>query len=169
VGVLTRQKRRSRRAAERAIVKLRETQAGRCQSVEMGRLDLTAVTPKIGEPQVVEAAEQRRVFLEKALDLLTPTATQDAFVWSTKARIHTLLKQPSEALATYEAGLARQPDQIASRYEYAALLFGQGRMQDARRELSIVLGQQPNHSDAKSLIEHVGRAIAAGKDRPQLP
>ena len=42
-------------------------------------------------------------------------------------------------------------------------------IQDARRELTMILGQQPNLAEAKKLLDEVGHAIAAGKDRGKRP
>src|SRR5436190_22709867 len=117
-----------------------------------------------------EDASKQRVPLAKAVELLTNQRQPlSAANWSTKARLHTLLKQPEEAVAAYEAALAKQPEQYAWRFEMAKLLFDQGRIQDARRELTMILGQQPNYAEAKKLLDEVGHAIAAGKDRAKRP
>jgi predicted Zn-dependent protease len=80
-----------------------------------------------------------------------------------------LLGEPLDALAAYEAALAQRPDEITWRYEFAKLHFEQNHLHDARRELSMVLGQQPNHANAQKLMAEVSHAIARGKEQTQRP
>jgi tetratricopeptide (TPR) repeat protein len=101
-----------------------------------------------------EQAAERSPFLERALVLLEqrpgPLRAQDLH---TKAVIHTSLGQPVEALATYRAALRREPRQADWRYEFAQLLYQQGYVQEARREVLTVLRQQPRHAQALHLFE----------------
>jgi tetratricopeptide (TPR) repeat protein len=101
-----------------------------------------------------EQAAERRPFLERALVLLEqrpgPVQAQDLH---TRAVLHTSLGQPAEALATYRAALRREPQQADWRYEFAQLLFQQGYVQAARREVCIVLRQQPGRAEALQLFE----------------
>lgn len=110
-----------------------------------------------------EAATQRRPFLEKVLLLLKeqprPPSAADLRL---RALVHGDLGQPAEALTAYESALAREPLQVGWRYEFARLLYQQGRLQDARRELLTVLGQQPGHTQALELLEAVTRDLANG-------
>jgi O-antigen ligase/tetratricopeptide (TPR) repeat protein len=115
-----------------------------------------------------EQAAERRPLLERALVLLEqrpgPLQAQDL---QTKAVIHTSLGQPAEALAAYRAALRREPQQADWRYEFAQLLYQQGHAQEARREVLLVLRQQPEHAKALQLLEAGTRQGA--RARPGSP
>jgi tetratricopeptide (TPR) repeat protein len=111
-----------------------------------------------------EALAQRRPFLEKALALLANRPDlMKAKDLQVKASIHRSLGQPEEALAAYREALAREPQQVGWRYEFAKLLYQQGRLQEARHELLIILGQQAGHAQARELFEAVTREMAEKK------
>ncbi len=80
------------------------------------------------------------------------------------ASAYASLGRPAEALAAYRKALDRQPDRAEWRVELARLLRAQGRLQDARRELSDVLAGQSGNAEARGLLEAVNHDIAAGKE-----
>jgi tetratricopeptide (TPR) repeat protein len=107
-----------------------------------------------------EAAERRRPFQERALALLerppVPLAAADLQV---RADLHAALGRPEEALTDYRMALAREPQRADWRYQYARLLYHQGRLRDARREALLVLAQQPENAPARQLFRTVTGAL----------
>jgi tetratricopeptide (TPR) repeat protein len=100
-----------------------------------------------------QSAAERRPFLEKALDpLKTPPGPRNAGDWHAKARIHKGLGQPLESLAAYRSAIGLEPGQVSWRYEFAQLLYQEGQVREARRELEAVLAQQPEHAAARKLL-----------------
>jgi tetratricopeptide (TPR) repeat protein/O-antigen ligase len=102
-----------------------------------------------------------RVFRERALRLLeSPPAPLGADLLHHKAEIYRDLGQPDEAIAAYRAALALAPAQASWRFDMARLLYEQGRLPDARRELRAVRAQQPGHQEAGELLRAVLREQA---------
>lgn len=112
-------------------------------------------------PERDEAA-QRRPLLNRALRLLeqipAPPSAEDL---RTRARIVALLGRTEEAAEAYRQALSLRPTQLAWRYELAELLFRSGQARAARRELLLILDQQPGHTEAGSLLRAVAAEIAA--------
>ena len=112
-------------------------------------------------PETPQSAAGRRLFLEQALRQLearpAPPAGPDLHL---KAIFLKSLGRPNDAAAAYEELLLREVGQVEWRVEYAQLLYEQGRLQDARRELLTVLAQQPTHAGARALLGEVDRALA---------
>jgi tetratricopeptide (TPR) repeat protein len=107
-----------------------------------------------------EAAAERQPFMEKALDLLRrqpgPLRAEDLHL---RAVAHAALGRTREAVADYQAALSQGPRQVAWRYELAQLLYRDGRLSDARRELEQILKQQPDHPPARELLRSVERQL----------
>jgi tetratricopeptide (TPR) repeat protein len=99
---------------------------------------------------------RRRVFWERAVPLFallpTPLAAKDLYL---KGRVHQQLDEPAEAVKAYLAALTRDPRQTGWRLEAAKLLYGQKRLQEAEDELRRVLAEQPNHAEARELLQQV--------------
>ena len=74
-----------------------------------------------------------------------------------------MLTEPAEATAAYRALVDQEPTQVDWRYEFAQFLYEQGRLAEARRQLLILIAQQPNHRQALSLLKSVTREIAGEK------
>jgi tetratricopeptide (TPR) repeat protein len=111
-----------------------------------------------------EAAVQRGPLLRKAVSLLEGRQGRlDADQCHTLARLHVQLAQPREAIAAYRASLAADPLAVATRHELAQLLYEQGRFEESRREVRMILGQRPSHSAARSLKKLLAAQRAAGK------
>ncbi len=110
------------------------------------------------------AEEMRRPLLEKALYFLqAQSAPLNADELHRKAAACTTLGRKSEALAAYEQALDDRPDQVDWRVDYARLLRDEGRLNDSRRELSLVLGSRPGDAQAREILNSVEHDIAAGK------
>jgi O-antigen ligase/tetratricopeptide (TPR) repeat protein len=102
------------------------------------------------------SAERRRPFLEKALHLLeakeAELGTQDLLI---QARIYRALDQPDEAIQAYRERLSRDPFQASWRYELAYYLYEVRRLEEAHRELTVLLTQHPKNGEAKTLLSMV--------------
>jgi tetratricopeptide (TPR) repeat protein len=104
------------------------------------------------------AADERRPFLLKAVHLLeNPSEPLTLAQLHVKAVAHKSLGQRGEALAAYRQLLMRKPDQAGWRYEMAEVLHEEGQLEETRRELVVVLAQQPNHTQARELLALVSR------------
>jgi len=107
-----------------------------------------------------EQSAERRPFLEKALAALAarpgPLKAQEVY---TQARLHVGLGQPEAALTAYQQALELEPHQQVWRLEAALLLRSQGRLQEARTELLLILRQQANDSRARDLLRAVEREL----------
>jgi tetratricopeptide (TPR) repeat protein len=107
-----------------------------------------------------EASAQRRPFLEKARRLFQeqsgPWTGDDLHA---KAVACAALGQPAEALKAYQSALDREPNQLEWRYEYAKILYEQGRSAEARQEVLTVLDRNPGYGAAQTLY----KTIAGGK------
>lgn len=102
-------------------------------------------------------------FLEKALQLLEGRRTRlTTASLAMKANIHQRLNQSLKALETYRELVGRDPGQWAWRMELARLLYENGRLQESRRELRVLLDEQPRNQAAKNLFERVHEQIAVG-------
>ncbi len=108
--------------------------------------------------------EQRRPFFLKALRVLEakpdPLSPEDLHAKAVACRA---IGRSTEALATYQELLTRQHDKIAWRYELAEVLREQGQLENARRELVIVLAQQPAHPQARELMAIVAHELRRKK------
>jgi tetratricopeptide (TPR) repeat protein len=109
------------------------------------------------------AVAQRRPFLERALAAwnrhCSSSSADDLYV---KTQIYRLLEEPEPALAAIRDALLEDPDRFGWRYEYATMLYAQGHLADARRQLDPVLGQRPQHAQAQELLDTITRRIAEG-------
>ncbi len=110
------------------------------------------------------AAEERRPFLRKAVRLLDnrsgPLTLKELHA---KAVAHKSLGQRDEAVAAYRQLLRRKPDQTEWRFEMAQSLQEEGRLEEARRELTLVLVRQPGHTQARELMALVSRQLTRKK------
>ncbi len=103
-----------------------------------------------------EGAAAREPFLTRALAiLLDQGAGRQAKDFHLEALIRVALGQPAEALDAYRAALTRDPLQAGWRYEFARLLYRQGRLRDAEHELGVVVREQPGNVEARQLLKTV--------------
>jgi tetratricopeptide (TPR) repeat protein len=102
-----------------------------------------------------EAVREQQAFLKKALSLLDTQQDLTPEDYRLKATVLSLLGQPAAAVNAYEAALLRDPMQAVWRFELAQLLASQGRVEEAIRELLVVLAQQPAHAPARQLLQQV--------------
>jgi len=79
-----------------------------------------------------------------------------------KSRLHHRFGHADEARRAYEELLAAPGWQPGWRLEFARLLAEQGRLQDSRRELTLLLDSEPGNSEARELYRQVMRRIAEG-------
>jgi tetratricopeptide (TPR) repeat protein len=110
-----------------------------------------------------EDQDERRPLLQQALTIYGASAEPlSATELHEKAALHRHLDQLSEAIAALEAALTQEPREVAWRFELARVLIEQGRFDDARRHLVLVLDQQPRHLEAPRLLELLARQKATG-------
>jgi tetratricopeptide (TPR) repeat protein len=103
----------------------------------------------------------RKPFLTRALALLTErSGGRLAKDYHLEALVRDALGQPEQALDAYRAALVRDPLRAEWRYEFAQLLYRQGRSADAERELRVVVREQPGNAEARDLL----RAVLEGPD-----
>jgi tetratricopeptide (TPR) repeat protein len=110
-----------------------------------------------------EDATARERFLARALALLRDQpGGRQAKDFHLEALIRDALNQPAQALDAYRSALVRDPLQAGWRYEYARLLYRQGRSGEAERELRVVLREQPGNAEAQRLLRTVLEGPAGG-------
>jgi O-antigen ligase/tetratricopeptide (TPR) repeat protein len=106
--------------------------------------------------------EGRRPFLERASAVLAtrpgPISTEDLHL---RATIERDLGRSAEALATYREALVRDPQRVDWRGEFAELAYEQGRYQESRQELLMILSLRPEDARFRALLDEVTRKIAA--------
>jgi O-antigen ligase len=111
-----------------------------------------------------EDAARRQPLLERALAVLEANPeSHSPEELHTKAELLVRLGHSESAVSAYQAALAEKPLQFEWRYGLAKTLFDLGRLQDSRRELRLILGQQPKHAAAGALENEIARAIAEGR------
>jgi tetratricopeptide (TPR) repeat protein len=107
-----------------------------------------------------ESTAERRPFLEKALSILKarpgPLKPADHYLY---AKIHEGLGQTDEALAEYREALDQDPRQLAWRFELAQILRSRGQLNDSRREIILILRQQPKDVAARDLLAEVDHEL----------
>jgi hypothetical protein len=113
--------------------------------------DLSSVTWALAKGYL--PVGERRPFLEKALALLeqhpSPLEAKDLHL---KAQIEWALWQLDKATATYQEALAQDGLNADWRFEFAQLLYQQGRLKEAKRELLLVLGLPSSPGEARDLL-----------------
>ncbi len=110
------------------------------------------------------AAEERRPLVEKAVLLWERSpGPLKASELHGLASAYASLGREDDALAAYQKALDRDPNQAGWRLQFARLLQEQGRLPDARRELSDLLVERPDDAEVRALLESVNHDIAAGK------
>jgi tetratricopeptide (TPR) repeat protein len=108
-----------------------------------------------------EGDERRGPFLDRALELLRRqggAARGEDFLLL--ARVHAERGEDEEALAAYQAALAREPERLAWRLELAGHLRDRDQLPEAQRELKVILARDPRHAEATALLAAVERALA---------
>jgi len=106
------------------------------------------------------ATEERRPFLEKALRVLaTKSGRLGSQELRVKALIHQAMDQPEPAVESYRELLNREPRQVEWRFEFARYLHDIGKLEESRRELVIILNQDPKHDPARDLLETVTQEL----------
>ncbi len=110
-----------------------------------------------------ESREDRRLFLEKALHLLERNEALKPEDLRLKAMVHKALGQAEEAIQSYLKALARQPEQVDWRCELAQVFLDENKLEDARRELVVVLAQKPGHMQARDMMIVVAQALTGKK------
>jgi Flp pilus assembly protein TadD len=101
-----------------------------------------------------------RPCFERALGLLSRGEQLTAEDWRLKARLLIALEQPAEAVKAYETALAAKPAEAEWHYELAALLYRQGRLDEASREARTALSLRPGHPAAEQLQQEIHNRIA---------
>lgn len=116
---------------------------------------------------------ERRQLLEKAFDAFPSTSDFGADELHAAAVLRRMLGQQGEAVATYRSALAESPLQSVWRYELATLLYEAGQYQECRREVQVILAQEPTNPAALQLGERASRKIAEQRLRhsavPEAP
>ncbi len=112
---------------------------------------------------------ERQPLLKRALALNQQIGANDPVSSHTRALLFVQMDEPVQAIEAYQSALAGDPDQLVWRYELATLLREQGRQQESRRELDIILLKNPNHPEAGRLIETLAREAAEGRGPSPVP
>ncbi len=111
-----------------------------------------------------DAAAGRRPFLDRAGHVLEarggPLTLPEMHA---RALVLQSLGRRDEAATAYQALVAREPRQIAWRFEFARLLSDLGRLEESRRQLLDLIEQAPHHSAARELLADVAREMARKK------
>jgi tetratricopeptide (TPR) repeat protein len=111
-----------------------------------------------------EAAAVRQACLAAALRLFEQrSAALNGDEWHCRANCHQALGQAEQALQAYREALKRNPRQAAWRFEFIELLVASAQLQEARRELLVLLEHEPGHAPARDLYQKVVQRIAAGE------
>jgi O-antigen ligase/tetratricopeptide (TPR) repeat protein len=148
-------------------------------SLPNNRLSTDQLLEKVlpDKPQILLAAalhlyrdfgsvERRRPFLERALRLLESEeegpGQRDLLV---KARIYRALEQPEQAIPLYRQCLKRDASQVRLRFEFANYLREEHKLEDAHRELTVILAQEPKSGAAKGLLDTVLQEMRQGKSQ----
>jgi tetratricopeptide (TPR) repeat protein len=106
-----------------------------------------------------ELRAERRPFLEKALHLLESSGPLQPEDLRLQAMVYKMLGQNDEAIRTYLKALTSEPDNHDWRCELAQVYFDANKVDDARRELVVVLSQMPGHRQARDLMAIVVQAL----------
>jgi tetratricopeptide (TPR) repeat protein len=121
------------------------------------------------------AVPERRPFLDKALALLGANAgTLTAEDLRLEALVHKALDQPEPAVEAYREAVAREPWKVPWRYEFARYLYDLRRLEESRRELTVVLAQDPGNGAARALLDTVTHDLLqekweGGRQAPEGP
>jgi hypothetical protein len=113
-----------------------------------------------------KTAEQRPL-LERALRLFEGSKPLTAEELHSRAVVNSLLGRPALAGADFQAALEEEPGRVAWHLEFARFLREQRRLPEARRELLLILADEPEQGEARQLLAEVEQALAAGP--PSLP
>ena len=100
-----------------------------------------------------DAVEDRRPFLERGLAVLEQDQNLSAEQYHVKGLIHRNLGDFRKSAAALLRAVMTKPEQMTWHYELAEVFYEQGRIQDARRELGIVLNSRRGDSRARALLE----------------
>lgn len=80
-----------------------------------------------------------------------------------RARCQEMLGHSDRAMQAYRDALDRTPEKSMWRYEFIQLLWQRGQLAEARRELLILLQQEPSNDTARELYKKVLARIAEGE------
>jgi O-antigen ligase/tetratricopeptide (TPR) repeat protein len=109
------------------------------------------------------AVEERRPLVQKALDLLAAQAEWEPEDFRVKAQAYKALDQPDEAVKAYQELLVREPFKVEWRLEFARYLFELHRLEEARRELTVLLTEEPDQGEGQELLRQVTRELLQEK------
>src|SRR5262249_2301958 len=101
---------------------------------------------------------ERRPFFERALAVLEAEPAPAAAGLRLRGPLCRAPGRPDEAAAALAAALRREPGKADWHFELAGVLAEQGRLDQAREELEILLGRHPGHSPARELLRAVAQA-----------
>jgi O-antigen ligase len=124
--------------------------------------DDPALLHEAGEMLEAQGGDGGPLFAAALAALERPGAARTPPALLLKARLHHRFGRADEARRAYEDLLAAPGWQPGWRLEFARLLAEQGRLQEARRELSLLLDNEPGNSEARELYRQVIRRIAEG-------
>ena len=151
------------------------------QSLDLSSQYLQAILQRLGDKLDARQAEQllpdSPEMLVEAARLLYPEDEDMAARAPLLRRAGALLQQPgsqakdfyllgriqdglgdrSAALQSYRLALARDGRQTEWRYEWADLLYREGKLKEAEQEVGRVLRENPRHKKAQSLLDAVKR------------
>jgi O-antigen ligase/tetratricopeptide (TPR) repeat protein len=110
-----------------------------------------------------QGIEERHQLYQKALQLLEARPAPNPRDLHLQAELHSALGQRESAVKAFRAALEGAPLEVGWRLECGRLLYEMGQRAEARRELLTVLGQEPEHEEARQLLMQLERETAEGK------
>lgn len=109
--------------------------------------------------------QRRRPFLEKALHLVEAKEDggepKDLLV---RARIYKALEKTEQAIHFYKEFLNRDGSQVTVRYELAGYLRELHKLEEAQRELTVIVAQDRKNNQAKEMLDAVSKEMLQAKD-----
>lgn len=108
-----------------------------------------------------DAIDFRAPFLRRAMDLLEKSSVAlSPRQLRIQAKMYDEMEQPNEAIKALQSALLIEPHQVAWRYALAKLLYDEGQLSAASREVRRVLGSDPDHEAAKNLAALIAETKA---------
>jgi len=105
--------------------------------------------------------QQRDLLFQRALATLSErSATLTLTELHEKALLHSLVENGAEAQSAYEELRIQAPQRLDWQLEFAQLLYEQGELEKARRQLYICLSLQPDYLQARQLLTVVERELS---------
>jgi predicted Zn-dependent protease len=107
----------------------------------------------------------RQLFTERALAILKRPSVKSPSRNRLQGQLSFELGKVEEGIDAYREAIRREPRRIEWRLEFAKALHDAGKLDQAQRELRAVLGLQPDHGEARDLVDVIDRELQLREDR----